>query len=112
MSNKEAQLSSIVAKWRRRYTFNYDVAHSARALFFYRWELHIDTAGGTYLAGGFRTKAALHADRQANWGGRKFWVHDHWRSVPTELLNDTKALAKLLGWRRCSNIHSAPLSLQ
>lgn len=104
-------VEGIVAKWRCRYTYDSDFAHTARSKFFHRYELSVDTAGGSYTAGWFRTKTELHLHRRRHWHDRSYEIYDTWSWTDPEVLADTKALAKHLGWRRYSNIHEAPLSL-
>jgi hypothetical protein len=104
-------INGIALKWRRRYSREYDVIHRARALYFYRWELKVDTAGGIYSARSFRVKSDLHQYRRSQWRGRQFWVYDCWSRETPEMLADMKVLAKLLGWKNYTSIHDAPLAL-
>ena len=104
-----ALLDDIISKHRRS-CYGYDIVHSARSLYFHRYELSVETAGGSYTAGWFRTKKDAHECRKSKWANRDFRIYDKWKSVNQEMLDDMKTLAKLLNWRNYSNIHDAPLS--
>jgi hypothetical protein len=103
-------LNDIVSKY-RGLCYGYDIIHSARALYFYRYQLSVNTAGGSYTAGWFRTKKDAHACRKSEWAGRDYRIYDKWKSVEKAMLDDTKTLARLLKWRDYNSIHDAPLSL-
>lgn len=102
------KINEIRSKWRNRYSFNYDIVFHARAMYFYRWELKVDTAGGIYSARSFRIKSDLNKYRLENWKGRKFWINDCWLRASSETLADMKTLARLFKWRNYENLHDAP----
>jgi len=102
--------NAIVSKWRSR-VYGHDIVHSSRSLYFHRYQLSVDTAGGSYTAGWFRTKKELRECGRKKWAGRAYRVYDKWKSVEPEMLTDMKSLAILLGWCNYSNIHDAPLDL-
>lgn len=108
-SDCSSSLDNIVSKWRIR-CYNYDIVHTARSLYFHRYILSVETAGGSYSAGWFRTKKDALYCRRNEWTGRDFRVYDKWESVDLEMLDDMKTLVKLLKWRDYSSIHDAPLS--
>ncbi len=106
---ENSKLSSIIKKHGNG-PYCYNIVFNARKCHFRRWKLMIDTAGGYWTVGSFRTKKDLHKERISNWSGRLFTITDEWLSVQPELLADYKKIAKLLKWSKCENIFEAKLS--
>jgi hypothetical protein len=81
----------------KRQVWPMDLAFYARAAFRSRFTLSVDSAGGTFTAGWFPTRTQAMSAYRKRWKGRRYTIHDSFKSTRPELLKAFKRFVKLQG---------------
>ncbi len=83
----------------------YDVIHVAKVLYFYRWELVVDTPGGFWSYRNYKTKKeAISGLKNSPYKDRLHMIHDKHKSCPNELVEDCKVIVSVLKFRKYKTI--------
>lgn len=93
---KQERYEQIVKKYKP----HYDIVFYARSAYFRRYALSVDTAGGYWTAGWFRTKAEAVKCAKNKYLKRDFTIYDEWDSIAKPILNDMKFIMSYLKLRK------------
>ena len=83
----------------KKYKPHYDIVFYARSAYFNRYALSIDTAGGYWTAGWFRTKTEAVKYRKNKYPNYSFEIYDGWKSIIKPILDDMKFIMSYLKLR-------------
>jgi hypothetical protein len=84
----------------KSYKPNYDIVFYARSAYLSRYTLSVDTAGGYWTAGWFKTKAEAVKYRKEKYPSLSFEIYDGWKSIAKPILDDMKFIMSYLKFRK------------